>query len=146
MLLTQDVEPRLLEAIRLAGPPTFEALLEAIDAAGASEATSIDGVRTSILHWQVEQPWVWAEPGQVATHLESPANVQQLVRKLSIACYKAGFACFSRGSAGGPLLWPCLACNTPCQAAHSHEGEAPARKASAAWGKVRHALGVLGGP
>lgn len=135
MLLDQAAfDPSVQKLIRLVCPKNFTELLKTIEACGKSRSSD-PGENVAIMHIQVEEPWIWADPEEVATFLAKPSNIQELIHQLTMSAFHLGSSLAESGL-HHHLVWPCLCCNTPIDAGHSHEGDIPHARASAKWSQV----------
>lgn len=136
MLLDQATfDPSVQMIIKMVCPKTFTELLKTIEASG-KDRSSDPGMKTTVLHMQVEEPWIWADPEEVAAYLAKPSNIQELVHELTKSAFHLGSSLAESGLKRH-LVWPCVGCNTPIDAGHSHEGDLPPVRASEKWSEVR---------
>ena len=115
-------------------PKTFAELLKTIEACGKSQSLNPDTTLSSLLHMQVEEPWVWADPEEAAAFLAQPSNIQSLTDQLTLSAYHLGLS-MEQSGVNQQMMWPCLGCNTPIDW-HSNAGDIPLPRASATWSRV----------
>ena len=137
MLLDQtNFDHEMQRVIKRVCPKTFSELLQTIEACGKSQSQSLNPDKTlsMLLHMQVEEPWVSADPEEVAAFLAQPSNIQSLTDQLTMSAYHLGCSMEESGM-NQQLIWPCLGCNTPVDG-HSHAGDIPLQRARATWSRV----------
>ncbi len=140
MLLTQEVDEKILSLTRMTGPASITELFETIKALGQLKDKNARSTaqlsKGSMLHIQAEELWHWADAEEVAAWLAEPSNLKELDLRLTKSIALLGFEC-QQSAQRSLQIWPCIGCNTPYDEGHAHAGVAPPPRASASWSLVR---------